>query len=398
MKTGLLKDKRGRVAGFIIAFAIVGTTLIIWAKAETPNVSFEAEDAQISGSAQIISDTAASNGKAIRLNGATTNATLPSTVTGGYALKWSDEFDGAAVDTNKWFVKDNSNYGSGNNEDQCFKAANVSVANGVLRLTAKKETVTCGGTNPDTGNKTYYWTSGMLTTQSDSSSPHKYEFNKGYAEARIKMPQGNPYWLGFWLVGGTGAPGWPAYGEIDITELVGARPDLTYGTFHYADSSGAHKQTSFSNILNEAKGVAGYNYPTNDMMTPSTWGGNNVLAGANNADFHTYGLLWESSKLVWYFDGNPFRSLENVSGVWKVYEYYGVNGANKVLAKDNLTPPGNDPLNFNHTIHITSSIGGAFPQSEGYTGQDASSGYSNGNLIGTYPNYVQFDYVRVWQK
>ena len=61
----------------------------------------------------------------------------PALVTGGATWRtiFEDEFDGSGVDPSRWNVQNNSNFGSGNNEDQCYKAANTTVAGGTLRLT-----------------------------------------------------------------------------------------------------------------------------------------------------------------------------------------------------------------------------------------------------------------------
>lgn len=58
---------------------------------------------------------------------------------------WADEFDGTAIDTTKWDVMlgDGCSYGIcgwGNNELQSYEAENVTVANGILTIEAKKTT------------------------------------------------------------------------------------------------------------------------------------------------------------------------------------------------------------------------------------------------------------------
>src|SRR5262245_29419005 len=51
-----------------------------------------------------------------------------------------DEFTGTAVDRSRWNVPDVSNYGTGGHQDQCYRAANTTVADGTLRLTGQRET------------------------------------------------------------------------------------------------------------------------------------------------------------------------------------------------------------------------------------------------------------------
>ncbi len=157
---------------------------------------------------------------------------------------FADDFSGSSVDESKWNVFDNSDYGKSNREDQCYFKRNITVSDGSAKLTAKKENVTCGGKNPDTGNTTWYWTSGYMTTR-QAGGPMKFKFKYGYAEASIKLPKGNPYWPAFWLVGPSdgSAPGWPKYGEFDVMEVVGITPDAHHGTFHYDCNNGSHCQS-----------------------------------------------------------------------------------------------------------------------------------------------------------
>lgn len=334
-------------------------------------------------------------------------ATGPQVLSGsapdGYSLKWSDEFSGSSIDNSKWNVP-NTNFGTGNLEDQCFLPENASVANGNAILTAKRvnPTKACG-TNPD-GNGNYHFTSAMLSTRSESGSPLKYEFKKGYVEANIKMPAGNPFWLGFWLVGGSGAPGWPEYGEMDITELISMRPDITNGTFHYKGTDGtSHLHTSFSNRLNMDLKTTNTCY-----MCSANFGkyNNNATTTTNGAmqNYHRYGLLWEDNKVTWYLDGYPFRSLASDG---TLTEYYGANATPKVVTNSDGSPRKAQAFDaktfgYNHTILFTNSVGGNFPKSYGYTGGENSDGsYNNGNLntllkVNDTASTL-IDYVRVYQ-
>ena len=70
--------------------------------------------------------------------------------TGGLQLVWSDEFDGnGTIDTTKWSYETGGG-GWGNNEEQVYTAdqSNVKIENGVLKITAIKES---------SNAKTYYF-------------------------------------------------------------------------------------------------------------------------------------------------------------------------------------------------------------------------------------------------
>ncbi len=334
-------------------------------------------------------------------------ATSPQVLTGsapdGYSLKWSDEFTGSAIDATKWNVP-TTNFGTGNLEDQCYLPANATVINGNAELTARRvtPTKTCG-TNPD-GNGNYHFTSAMLSTRSEGNSPLKYEFKKGYVEANIKMPAGNPFWLGFWLVGGSNAPGWPEYGEMDITELISMRPDVTNGTYHYKGTDGtSHLHTAFSNRFNMDLKTTNTCYMCSANFGKQDNNATTMTTGAMQ-NYHRYGLLWEDSKVTWYLDGYPFRSLASDG---TITEYYGANATAKVVTNSDGSPRKAQAFDaktfgYNHTILLTNSVGGNFPKSYGYTGGENVDGtYNNGNLnrlktIGESASTL-IDYVRVYQ-
>src|ERR1700722_2781959 len=62
------------------------------------------------------------------------DTTKKTTDTTTYTLLWSDEFNGTTVDQTKWnFETGNLNV---NNEQEYYQAANATVANGMLSITA----------------------------------------------------------------------------------------------------------------------------------------------------------------------------------------------------------------------------------------------------------------------
>ncbi len=93
----------------------------------------------------------------------------------GYALVWSDEFEGTSLDTAKWaYRRDSKNLSHQMPE-------NVSVKDGILHLTLKKEMAD--------GKR--YTGAGIISLA---------VFNYGYYEARIKMPSGAGWHNSFWLM------------------------------------------------------------------------------------------------------------------------------------------------------------------------------------------------------
>jgi len=190
----------------------------------------------------------------------------PVTIGGPRTLVWSDEFDSAQLDPEKWFFEegDGSQYGLqgwGNNELQWYLPDSAELANGLLTITARREAV---------GN--YQFTSGRINTRD------RFAFKYGRIEARIRLPGGQGLWPAFWLFPQDEAyGGWAASGEIDIVEAVnlgGSGGNEVYGTIHFGDS--------FPNNA-EAQGAL-------------------TVARDATAEFHVYAVEWDVGEIRWYVD------------------------------------------------------------------------------------------------
>jgi len=214
-----------------------------------------------------------------------------------YDLVFSDEFNGSAVNTNKW----NSGFLWGpyvtiNNEEQVYidklgmhqeHAYNPFKMTGTsLKITAQE--VSSAFTAPaspaenddvwdqyleyrynaDYNPADVNYLSGILT------SYESFQFTHGYVEARVKMPAGQGLWPAFWLLNAYYVEDSP---EIDIVEFLGHETDTTYHTYHHFDVAN-----------NWAK-----------ISTPSF----EVLNPTATTQFHTYGVSWEAGQIIWYVDG-----------------------------------------------------------------------------------------------
>ena len=98
---------------------------------------------------------------------------------------WEEDFTGP-LDQTTWNVIEGDGCaegicGWGNNEAQSYDEAGVSIANGILNLTAYID-----------GQGEIR--SGKLTTAG------KHSFQHGYVEARIRLPQGRGLWPAFWMM------------------------------------------------------------------------------------------------------------------------------------------------------------------------------------------------------
>jgi beta-glucanase (GH16 family) len=326
------------------------------------------------------------------------SADLPSAPNGmQWQQVWADEFSGSSVDTAKWNVQNNSNYGASNHEDQCYSSNNVAVSGGMLRLIGKKETVSCGGTNPDTGNSTYYFTSGMVTSRAQGGAL-KFKFNKGYIETRAKAPKGNPFWPAFWLVSPNdgSTPGWPDYGEFDIFELYGIRPDVTNGSMHYkcTDADGhCQLNPTWYNI----KADSAYGGQSNLGTQITTQAAMDAYTGGTT-DFNTYGFLWEADKLTWYVNGRKTRYFDGTN-LYRIEQNGNTTFENSTATLGQPAIPFSTVFNYDHSINLNMAAGGDGPRysAYGYTGQDTAGGYNDGNLVMQDPATMEIDYVRLYQ-
>ena len=110
------------------------------------------------------------------------------TVTTMNNLVWQDDFNtDGAVDATKWSYNEGTgSNGWGNNELQNYtkRAENIEVKDGMLHITAKKESYQGSG-----------YTSARILTKG------LYEQKFGRIEARIKLPYGKGYWPAFWMLG-----------------------------------------------------------------------------------------------------------------------------------------------------------------------------------------------------
>jgi len=183
-----------------------------------------------------------------------------------WQLVWSDEFNGTSLNTNDWIydLGTGSQFGLngwGNNELQYYtnNTANVSVADGMLRIRAQQENV--GGMN---------YTSGRIRTVQNQF------WTYGKIEARMKMPAGQGLWPAFWMLPEGGF--WP--GEIDIMEIIGSQPTILHGTTHSGTTD---------NVF--------------------SLGGSYTSANPLTDEFHTYAIEWIPDNIIWLIDDVPYFSM-----------------------------------------------------------------------------------------
>lgn len=194
------------------------------------------------------------------------------TTYGEYNLVWSDEFSGSEL-SQVWQI----DLGDGcplvcdwgNNELQYYAKENLTLSEGKLIITAKKE---------NAGTKNY--TSGRLNTRGKTS------FTYGRVDIRAKLPKGKGFWPGFWMLGeNVGEVGWPKSGAIHIMEMIGGPIDkgdaTNYGTSYWDNAN-----------------------KTNLSREKST-----LPFGNFSDEYHVFSIVWDAQKIVWEVDGVQYHSL-----------------------------------------------------------------------------------------
>jgi len=192
-------------------------------------------------------------------------------VAGTPGLVWSEEFNvDGAPNSAKWGY-DLGGGGWGNNEAEYYtnRPDNAVVLNGVLRITAKKESYM--GSN---------YTSARLL------SKDKFSFKYGRIEFKAKLPSGVGTWPALWMLGSNLATAsWPACGEIDVMEHKGNTLNKIYGTLHYPGHSGANGNGNTTTITNAT------------------------------TEFHVYALDWSATSIKISVDGVVFHTVANTAAL-----------------------------------------------------------------------------------
>ncbi|CAE7830052.1 Eprs1 [Symbiodinium sp. CCMP2592] len=176
------------------------------------------------------------------------------------ALDWSDEFEGAEIDSSSWVLLEAE--GAVPSVKYTSRRDNAFVQNGSLKIVAKCE---------DLGR--WNFSSARLTTAS------LREWGPGHRiELRARAPAGRGAWPAVWMLPSQGHHGTGHGGEIDIMETTGC----------ISDKVQAAVQTGAFNADNKLQ--KGHHFYT----TVSNW--------------HVYTLDWLPRRLKWYVDGVSFFS------------------------------------------------------------------------------------------
>jgi beta-glucanase (GH16 family) len=183
-------------------------------------------------------------------------------------LVWSDEFDGSTLDATKWAPEVRDVWFNNELQATTNSRDNVTVTNGNLVITAKRETY-----------------NGRDYTSARINTKGKKDFVFGRIDTRAKLPKGKGIWPAIWMLGSNDATApWPNCGEIDIMELRGSAPKMNLSTVHYGTNATTdHKQMGTS-----------YTLPGTDDFSN---------------DYHIFTVIRSRDQMRFFIDGNLYYTL-----------------------------------------------------------------------------------------
>ena len=125
----------------------------------------------------------------------------------------------------------------------------------------------------------------MISGAIESSS--KVHFTYGKVEGRLKTLPHSGNFPALWMMPQDNSAGWPYAGEIDIWEQINS-DNTSWHTIH----------TRWANSTADGSECMG------QSGNPQKSG----TAACTNGDYHTFGLEWLPTKLIWYVDGKQVFS------------------------------------------------------------------------------------------
>jgi beta-glucanase (GH16 family) len=260
-------------------------------------------------------------------------------------LAWSDEFNGTVLDTvNAWSY--DTIYPQPNAEQEHYKRACVEVSNGRLIIWSKLNTYGV------------QYASGKIDTHD------KKIFTYGYFEAAIQGPigvgkNGPALWSAVWILGNSihHGVGWPTCGEMELYEQRTCSCIVP-----------ANAPQPVPAVAGDNEFIACCHYGVNGGASYHSCQHN--YAKPLTDRFHTYGVLWDTNYVKYYWDDTLF---------------WGPNYPTAAFTTPSLTLAANQ-VAFSSPFYwiINAAVGGA------YQGQVID--------VSIFPTHMDLDYVRVYQR
>ncbi|HUN34804.1 MAG TPA: glycoside hydrolase family 16 protein [Trebonia sp.] len=210
-------------------------------------------------------------------SGSTTTSTagsVPAGLGSNWKLTFNAGFTGSKLDSSVWGTcypwqpqSGCANFGNSDLEYQWYAASQDQVSDGALHIVA--QSAPTAGRDSGGAPEEYSYRSGLVTTFPG------YKFQYGYLQVEARIPDATGTWSALWLAAANEQ--WPP--EIDILEHWGTDSKY-YEYYHPANAPRENAVQTLGNLSN-------------------SW--------------HTYGVYWSQSKVIWYIDGHQvFETGRNV--------------------------------------------------------------------------------------
>jgi beta-glucanase (GH16 family) len=181
---------------------------------------------------------------------------------------WTKIFeDNFSTDLSQWNVLQ----GGVQKELECYQTSNVSLANGILSIAAKRESVTGPAIVGESTQGSFNFSSGWIVSKRSFSLSQNAP--KLHIVGRIKVASGVGLTSFFYTFGGN----WPTNGEIDFMQVLGTRTDRYFSDYAFGTQP-------LKNLVTNAQ----YFNPTDGNLS---------------SDYHVFELEWSATSLNTYLDG-----------------------------------------------------------------------------------------------
>ncbi|MEC7901725.1 MAG: glycoside hydrolase family 16 protein [Candidatus Neomarinimicrobiota bacterium] len=192
----------------------------------------------------------------------------------GWTLVWNDEFDGPALNLEKWSYEIGG-HGWGNNELQYYSDDDSTAFIQDGKLVIRADLVPQGTGSSD---NLRYFSSARLRTSG------KGDWRYGRIEVKAKLALGQGIWPAIWMLPTDWMyGGWPESGEIDIMEHVGYDPGRVHGSIH----------------------TGSYNHKINTQR------GGSKLLDKISSKFYVYAIEWYEDRIDFLIDDSKYFSFQN---------------------------------------------------------------------------------------
>lgn len=207
-----------------------------------------------------------------------------------------DDFSDIVLDPTKWYIETYTEADMNHEKRYTYMPTNVSVEDGNLLLTARRECYK-GGT----------YTSASINTGK------KFSFCYGRLEMRAKLPYGEGLWPALWMMGEEyfdhrDQDAWPRCGEIDVMQFIGVGGEADRNTRDGRDIRGLDVYTH--NRIGNNRTTCNLHWGVDRQHHESSGADYCLSKGIFADDFHIFAIEWTEEKIEWYVDDDLIHTVD----------------------------------------------------------------------------------------